>query len=90
MPIRVRSSPEIAGSASMPGIGAIADAILPTSIGGLIAVGDALRSSASHRQTSLIKSGPRTIVTAHSRIRDRMPIVLPLSAIGRSHLGNPG
>ena len=29
-------------------------------------------------------------MTAQNRIRGRMPIVLPLSAIGRSHLGNPG
>ncbi len=27
--------------------------------------------------------------TMQGRIRSRMPIVLPLSAIGRSHLGNP-
>ncbi len=30
------------------------------------------------------------IVTAQGRVRGRMPSVLPLSAIGRSHLGNPG
>ncbi len=29
-------------------------------------------------------------MTAQDRIRGRMPVVLPLSAIGRSHLGNPG
>ncbi len=39
---------------------------------------------------SPIKSGPQPIVTAQGRIRSPMPIVLPLSAIGRSHLGNPG
>ncbi len=33
---------------------------------------------------------PRPIVTAQGRNRVRMPIVLSLSAIGRSHLGNPG
>ena len=33
---------------------------------------------------------PQPIVTAQGRNRVRMPIVLPLSAIGRSHLGNPG
>ena len=39
---------------------------------------------------SPITSGPRPIVTAQGRIRGRMPIALPLSAIGRSHPGNPG
>ncbi len=43
-----------------------------------------------HRQISPIKSGPQPIVTARGRICARMPIVLPLSATGRSHLGNPG
>ena len=42
------------------------------------------------RQISPIKSGPQPIVTAQGRIRSRMPIVLPLSAIARSGLGNPG
>ncbi len=37
-----------------------------------------------------IKSRPQPIVTAQGRIQARMPIVLTLSAIGRSHLGNPG
>ncbi|MCZ6718524.1 MAG: hypothetical protein O6944_05150, partial [Gammaproteobacteria bacterium] len=41
------------------------------------------------RKISPIKSGPQPIVTAQGRIRGRMPIVPPLSAIGRSHLGNP-
>ncbi len=44
----------------------------------------------SHRQISPIKSGPRPIVTDQGRIRGRRSIVPPLSAIGRSHLGNPG
>ncbi len=44
----------------------------------------------AHRQISSVKSGPRPIVPVQGPIRDRMPIVLPLSAIGRSHLGNPG
>ena len=48
------------------------------------------RGRVSHRQISPIKSGPQPIVTAQGRIRGRMPIVLPLPAIGRSHLGNPG
>ena len=48
------------------------------------------RGRVSHRQISLIESGPRPIVTAQDRIRGRMPTVLPLSAIERSHLGNPG
>ncbi len=43
----------------------------------------------SHRSISPIKSGPRPIVTAQGRNRFRMPIVLPMSATGRSHLGNP-
>ncbi len=34
--------------------------------------------------------GARITVTAQGRIGGRMPIVLPLSAIGRSHLGDPG
>ena len=48
------------------------------------------RARVSHRQISPIKSGPRPIVTAQDRIRGRMPTVLALSAIERSHLGNPG
>ncbi len=48
------------------------------------------RGQVSHRQISSIKSGPQPTVTAQGRIRGRMPTVLPLSAIGRSHLGNPG
>jgi len=48
------------------------------------------RGRVSHRPISPIKSRPRPIVTAQGRNRVRMPIVLPLSAIGRSHLGNPG
>jgi len=48
------------------------------------------RGRVSHRLIGPIKSGPRPIVTAQGRNRGRMPSVLPLSAIGRSHLGNPG
>jgi hypothetical protein len=48
------------------------------------------RGWVSHCQISPIESGPLPIVTAQGRIRGRMPIVLPLSPIGRSHPGNPG
>ncbi len=49
------------------------------------------RGRVAHRQISPIKSGPQPIVTAQGRFRGRMPIVLPLSAIGgRSHLGTLG
>ena len=48
------------------------------------------RGRVSHRRISPIENGPRPIVTAEGRIRGRMPIVLPLSAIGRSHPGNVG
>ncbi len=44
----------------------------------------------SYRQISPIKSEPQLIVTAQDRITGRMPIVLPLSPIGRHHLRNPG
>ncbi len=43
----------------------------------------------SHRPISPVKSGPRPIVPAQGRIRVRMPVMLPLSAIGRSHPENP-
>ena len=43
----------------------------------------------SHHQISPIETGSQPIMTARGRIRGRMPIVLRLSAIGRSHLGNP-
>ncbi len=48
------------------------------------------RGRVAHRQISPIKSGPRPIVPVQGRVRGRMPIVLSLSATGRSHLGNPG
>ena len=48
------------------------------------------RCRAFHRQISPIKSGPRPIVPVQGRIRIRMPIELPWSAIGRSHPGNRG
>ena len=37
-----------------------------------------------------IKSGLQPIEPMQGRIRSRMPIVPPLSASGRNHLGNPG
>ena len=43
----------------------------------------------SHHPISPIKNGPRPIVTTQGRNSVRMPLVLPMSAIGRSHLGNP-
>ncbi len=52
--------------------------------------GGRITGRAFDRQIGPIKSGPRPIVTAQGRIHGRMPIVLPLSAIGRSHLGDPG
>ncbi len=48
------------------------------------------RGRVSHRQINPIKSGPQSIATAQGRIRGRIPMVLPLAAIGRSHLGNLG
>ena len=45
---------------------------------------------ASHHQISPIKCGLQPIMTAQGRIRGRMPILLSLSAAGRSNLGNPG
>ena len=44
--------------------------------------------SVYHCQISPITSDPWSIVTTQSRIRQRLPIVLPFSAIGESHLGN--
>ena len=45
---------------------------------------------ASHHQISPIKCGLQPIMTAQGRIRGRMPILLSLSAAGRSNPGNPG
>ena len=45
---------------------------------------------ASHHQISPIKCRLQPIMTAQGRIRGRMPILLSLSAAGRSNLGNPG
>ena len=43
-----------------------------------------------NRQIRWKKSVPRPIVPVQSRIRDWMPIMLPMSATGSSHLGNLG
>ncbi len=43
----------------------------------------------SHRPISPLKSGARPIVPVQGQIRGPLPIVLPLLAIGRSHLGIP-
>ncbi len=48
------------------------------------------RGRVSHRQISPIKSGIQPIVPVQGRIRGRMPIVLPMSATGMSHLGTSG
>ena len=44
----------------------------------------------SRRPISPIMSEPRPVATAEGGKRSRMPIALPLSAIGTSPIGNPG